>query len=99
MDTDRKSKFSKSLEPNFHEWDAVANEQTSINEWATFLPPDTTASKCTKTVQSINGIIVLMRSATKNWRVIDYDEGGHMAPLAKPDIINPVIANALQDLE
>ena len=99
MGTDRKAKFSKALEPNFHEWNAVINEQTSINEWATFLPSDTTVLKCTKTVQSINDVVKLMRSATKNWRFIDYDEGGHMAPLTKPDLINPIIANALQSLE
>ena len=56
MGTDRKAKFPKALEPNFHEWDAVINEQTSINEWATFLPLDTMVLKCTKTVQSINSI-------------------------------------------
>ena len=40
-----------------------------------------------------------MRSATKNWQFIDYDEGGYMAPLTKPGMINPIIANALQSLE
>jgi hypothetical protein len=96
MDMGRKFQFPKALEPNFYEWDAVVNEQTSINEWATFLPQDTTALKCTKTVQTINGIVKLMRSTIKSWEFIDYDEGSHIAPLTKPNIINPMISNALK---
>lgn len=96
MDQIRRTKFTKVLKPNVHEWDAVLNEKTPLKDWATFLPIDTTVLRCTETVQSINDIVNLMSSEIKEWKCINYSEGGHMAPLSRPAIINPIISAALQ---
>ncbi len=31
-----------------------------------------------------------------NWTFREYNEGDHMAPLAKPDLTNPIIAEELR---
>jgi len=96
MDVDRRQKFVNALKPNYHEWDPVMNENTSMAEWKNFLPQDTTVLSCTKTINSISGIIKLLRSNMATWNFIEYQEGGHMAPLTMPNKINPLIAKALR---
>jgi hypothetical protein len=96
MDVDRRQKFISALKPNYHEWDPVMNENTSMKEWKSCLPEKTTVLSCVKTINSINGIINLLRSNMTTWDFIEYQEGGHMAPLTMPNIINPLIAKVLR---
>jgi hypothetical protein len=41
MSLDRRIAFSEALKPNFFEWDAVMNETTPVEQWATLLPDET----------------------------------------------------------
>ena len=96
MDVDRRQKFISALKPNYHEWDPVMNENTSMKEWKSCLPEKTTVLSCVKTINSISGIINLLRSNMTTWDFIEYQEGGHMAPLTMPNIINPLVAKVLR---
>jgi pimeloyl-ACP methyl ester carboxylesterase len=40
-------------------------------------------------------IVALLAKTYPAWRVHEVPAGGHMAPLARPDLVNPVIAAAL----
>jgi pimeloyl-ACP methyl ester carboxylesterase len=95
MPDDRKSKFAKNLEPNFHEWDGVMNEEISLAEWEISLPKATTVISAADTVRSIREICALMKQNIPNWKHEQINRGGHMAALTKPDLINPIVANAL----
>ncbi len=95
MPDDRKSKFAEALEPNFHEWDAVMNETTSLAEWKTSLPKETTVVSAADTVRSIREICALIRETVPSWNHQQIIRGGHMAVLTKPELINPIVANAL----
>lgn len=96
MPNDRKEKFSQALKPNFHEWDAVMNEETPLREWERDLPQDTTVLSAADTVNSIEEIIVMMRESFPGWKFERIDRGGHMAVLSKPEQINPLIIEALR---
>ena len=95
MDDSRKELVVNALKPNFHEWDAVMNESTSIEEWEKHLPKETTVLSCKKTINSSSGIVKLFRSNMPDWSFIEYEEGGHMAPLTQPQIVNPIIKDIL----
>ncbi len=95
MPDDRKVKFSHALKPNFHEWDAVMNEQTSLLEWERDLPKDTTVLAAADTVKSIDEIFELMRESVSGWNFERIDRGGHMAIMNKPEQLNPMIIDAL----
>lgn len=97
MDETRKEIFVNALKPNFYEWDAVMNETVSIEEWRTSLPKVTTVLSCKKTINSSSGVIKLLRENMPSWHFIEYDEGGHMAPLTRPNVVNPIIENTLAD--
>ncbi len=95
MPDERKIKFSKALEPNFHEWDGVMNEATPLAEWAVELPGKTTVVSAVDTVRSIDEIVSLMKKNVPQWQFETLERGGHMAVLTHPDLVNPVIERAL----
>jgi pimeloyl-ACP methyl ester carboxylesterase len=95
MPAERRAKFAESLQPNFHEWDAVMNETTPLTEWRAGLPSGTTVISAADTVRSIREIVELMQQGCPEWNFVDLPQGGHMAVLTRPDAVNPVIADAL----
>ena len=42
-------------------------------------------------------IAALLAEANPSWRLHDIACGGHMAPLARPDVVNPLIAQVLDE--
>ena len=97
MTEERRSKFTKALKPNFHEWDAVMNEDTVLSVLKVKLPEKTTVLSANDTVYSIAQIISLMKESIKSWNYAHIEHGGHMAVMTKPDILNPMIESALSD--
>ncbi|WP_296431906.1 alpha/beta hydrolase [Yoonia sp.] len=95
MPEDRKTKFSHALKPNFHEWDAVMNEQTSLSEWERDLPKGTTVLSSADTVKSIAEIVALMKENVPGWNFERIKKGGHMAIMTKPEQLNPMVIDAL----
>ncbi|MDU8946478.1 alpha/beta fold hydrolase [Ovoidimarina sediminis] len=95
MPDDRREKFTAALVPNFHEWDCVMHEETPISTWAKDLPDATTVISADDTVGAIAETVRLFREHMPHWRFENVSQGGHMAAITKPDLINPVIQSAL----
>lgn len=90
----RRAAFIEGLPPNFHEWDAALNEQTSVAGYAAIRARTLVLSdRSTRT--SIREIVALLRQACPGWTFRFLDEGGHMAPLTRPDLVNPIVAGFL----
>ena len=96
MSDDRKTKFAQALKPNFYEWDAVMNEQTSLTEWERDLPNCTTVLSAADTVQSIDAIIALLKENISGWNFERINQGGHMAIMTNPELLNPIVTAALK---
>jgi pimeloyl-ACP methyl ester carboxylesterase len=96
MAPDRRATFVEALKPNFHEWDAVMNETTPLITWGAQLPAKTMIVYDINTARPIREIVELMRDAT-TWQIRTIPRGGHMAPLTHPDLVNPIIAELLQN--
>lgn len=95
MSPERRLAFAQNLKPNFHEWDAIMDDRTSLQFWAEHLPVETLVIYDENTVRPIREIISLMRSGT-SWKVTSISHGGHMAPLTRPDLVNPMICDFLK---
>lgn len=95
MQADRRSAFAKAIKPNFHEWDAVMGETTSLSAWVDRLPRTTTVVYDANTVRPILDLVELFRQGT-DWNIQRIPQGGHMAPLTRPDIVNPIVQAALR---
>lgn len=96
MPDDRREKFAAALVPNFHEWDCVMHEETPISTWAKVLPEATTVIWADDTVGTIAETVGLFRENMPHWRFENLSQGGHMAAVTKPDLINPLIQSALE---
>lgn len=99
MPEKHRAAFVESLRPNFYEWDAVMDEETTINEWKT-LSARTLVVSDPSTRLPIREIVDVFAAACPHWGFHSLDEGGHMAPLTHPELINPVIREFLDaDIE
>ena len=91
MRLERRAAFAQALRPNYFEWDAVINEGTTAQEWAALLPKDTLLIADPQSALPIQEITAILRHACPDWIYHDVPGAGHMAPLTRPDLINPLV--------
>ena len=96
MPDKRRAAFAESLPPNFHEWDAVMNEQTSIEECKALTARTMVVSDKT-TRLPIREIVDIFAQNCPHWSFHYISEVGHMAPLTHPEVINPIIRRFLDE--
>jgi pimeloyl-ACP methyl ester carboxylesterase len=96
MPEQRRTAFAASLPPNFHEWDAVMEEETTIEEWKN-LKARTLVVSDGATRLPIREIVTLFAKTCPHWTFRTIPEGGHMAPLTRPELINPVVRQFLDE--
>ena len=94
MPEKRRAAFADSLAPNFHEWDAVKEEETTIEECKS-LTARTLVVSDAATRFPIREIVDIFAKACPHWTFHTIPEGGHMAPLTRPELINPVVRQFL----
>lgn len=95
MNPERRAAFAEAMRPNYSEWDTVTSEFTPIEQWAGLLPDETLVVSDPDTVLPVRAINALLRRACPHWIFADVT-GGHMAPLTRPDLINPLVKSFLQ---
>ena len=94
MPEKRRAVFAEMLPPNFHEWDAVMDERTTVAEYQA-LTAKTLLVSDPATRLSIREIVAIFAQACPHWSFRTIPEGGHMAPLLRPDLINPIVREFL----
>jgi pimeloyl-ACP methyl ester carboxylesterase len=95
MPVERRDVFAEGLKPVFFEWDAVMNETLTATQWAELLPRATLLASDPNTVRPIREITALLRQACPFWTYQQISAGGHMAPLSRPDLVNPIVRSFL----
>jgi pimeloyl-ACP methyl ester carboxylesterase len=96
MPPERRAAFAEALKPNFFEWDAVMNETTPAEEWAAVLPRATLLEYDPGTVLPIREITSILRQCCAAWTAKELPGAGHMAPVTRPDLINPLVGAFLR---
>jgi pimeloyl-ACP methyl ester carboxylesterase len=95
MAVERRAAFAEALKPNFFEWDAVMNEGASLGQWTRLLPRATLSIFDPGTVLPIREIAALLRRSCPGWSHLEVPGAGHMAPLTRPALINPLVDSFL----
>jgi len=95
MPEKRRTAFAEALAPNFHEWDAVMDEETTLGGWKKNLKARTLVVSDAATRLPIREIVALFAKTCPHWTFHTIPEGGHMAPLTRPELINPVVRQFL----
>jgi len=96
MPAERRNNFVEALKPNYFEWDAVMNETTPVEQWARLLPRSTLLVSDPNTVLPIREITAILCWSCPMWTYKEIADGGHMAPLTRPDLINPLVRSFLR---
>ena len=96
MPEKRRAAFVEALPPNFHEWDAVMDEEAAADECRALRAPTLVVSD-PATRRPIREIVALLADACPHWSFQTIAEGGHMAPLTRPELINPLVRQFLAD--
>ncbi len=96
MPEKRRSAFAEAFAPNFYEWDAVMDEETTIEELKS-LTVRTMVVSDKETRLPIRAIVDLFTTACPHWLFRTIAEGGHMAPLTRPELINPIVRAFLDE--
>ncbi len=87
---ERRAAFAEAIKPVFFEWDAVLDPTTAA-QWAADLPAETLLVCDPRTVRPVRELDAILRAAAPHWQSAEM-EGGHMAPLTRPERVNPIIA-------
>ncbi len=94
MPEKRRSAFVDSLPPNFYEWDAVMEEQTTIEEVKALRGRAMVVSDA-DTRFPIREIVAILAQACPDWTFRTITGGGHMAVLTHPELITPLVQEFL----
>jgi pimeloyl-ACP methyl ester carboxylesterase len=89
---ERKAAFVRALEPALHEWNAVLSGEVTREEWIAALPRRTLLVCSEGTARPSRDIVALFAQAAAGWEQAGVTEGGHIAPLSHPHLVNPIIA-------
>jgi pimeloyl-ACP methyl ester carboxylesterase len=90
----RRAAFADLLPPNLHEWDAAMGEETTADDLAA-LACRTLVMSDPATRRPIRAIAEILAQSCPDWTFSDIPAGGHMAPVTRPDLVNPMILEFL----
>lgn len=93
---ERRLAYMQLLRPNYYEWDSVDSDQTTIDE-LDGIPAKAMMVYSSGARRASREIAHLFEEHCRNWSVVRIGEGGHMAPLTHPHVVNPLIADFLKE--
>lgn len=94
MSDERRAGVTKLLPNVVHEFDAVLNPWRALSEWSAITAP-THVIRAADTRPPTHALAALLTTNHPTWQLHEIAAGGHMAPVARPDLVNPLIARLL----
>jgi pimeloyl-ACP methyl ester carboxylesterase len=94
MPEKRRAAFAAALQPNFHEWDAVMSEETTLEQWRS-VAAHTLVLSDPQTRRPIREIVEIFSAACPDWTFQALAGAGHMAALTRPELVNPLVRQFL----
>lgn len=77
-----------------HEWDMATSGLRPLASWSAITAP-VHLLHAADTRAPTRAIVKLLAATYPGWQVQEVPSGGHMAPLSRPDLVNPLIAARL----
>lgn len=91
---DRKTRMLSALRPIEHEWQMLGVEGRPIEEWGRIAAPVHLLRAADSKLSTLT-IARLLEHAHPRWTFHDLPTGGHLAPIARPDLVNPLLTRIL----
>jgi pimeloyl-ACP methyl ester carboxylesterase len=96
MPDERRLGVTKLLPCVVHEFDAVLKPWRTLPEWSG-IAAQTHVMRAADTRAPTHALAWLLSKANPRWRLHEIPAGGHMAPVARPDLVNPLLARVLDE--
>jgi pimeloyl-ACP methyl ester carboxylesterase len=94
MPDERRQNTLAMLPAVVHEWAMATTGTRPLEGWGAIAAP-VHLIHAADTRAPTRAIVALLKKHYPGWRVHEVPSGGHMAPLARPDLVNPLIAAAI----
>lgn len=94
LNEDQRARLSRALEPNVYEWDSVLDADSGT---VSAVRAATLVLTAEDTAPTIAAIVALLERSRPDWHFARLATGGHMAPVTRPELVNPVVASFLDD--
>lgn len=94
MPSERRQTTMVMLPAVVHEWTMATSGLRPLTDWGAITAP-VHLIHAADTRSPTRAIVKLLAKTYPDWHVHEVSSGGHMAPLARPDLVNPLIAAAI----
>lgn len=98
MPEKRRAAFTAALRPSLFEFDAGFDETSTIDTCRS-LPARTLVMHDAESRRSVLEIVEILEKACPHWSFNRLGGVGHMAPLTRPDVVNPIIKAFFEEKE
>lgn len=95
MNQERRSRAALLMRQNRSEWDALMTDRTTLQEWSRSTPSRTLFVSAADTWPPLRELVGLFKKGCPHWSFAEVPRGGHMAPLYRPELVNPIIVDFL----
>lgn len=92
---ERQAVFIAALPNNLYEWDAVMNMDVGRQVWQN-ITAKTLVVRAGETKQPIKAIYEIFAEVCPHWEYQELAEGDHMAPVTRPDLVNPIVIDFIK---
>ena len=94
---DKSKQYTRAmLPPVLHEWEMVMSGVRPLDGWKDITAP-VHLIRAKDTRPPTRAIADLLGKTHPHWRLHEVRSGGHMAPLSRPDLVNPLVQEAIAD--
>jgi pimeloyl-ACP methyl ester carboxylesterase len=92
---ERRSGLLAMLPNVVHEWSAVLTPWRPLSAWSSIRAP-VHLIRAADTRPPTRELARLLTAQADSWRLHEVAQGGHMAPVSRPELVNPLIAELLK---
>jgi len=96
LSPEHRANVTAGLESRLAEWDAMTDPALTLAEVAT-APAPTLLALDPATLAPIREVADLLSAARPDWRRVELAGGGHLAPVTRPDLVNPLVEAFLDE--
>lgn len=95
MPQERRVRSAGGMRQTLHDWNALLGGERSIEDWKRLLPERTLVVCAADTWAPLLAVRDVLRAAFPQWTFAELPGGGHMAPLTRPELVNPRVVDFL----
>lgn len=96
LSDERRARAAELMRQNRTEWDSLMNDRTTLADWSARLPHRTLFVSAADTWPPLRELTGRFAKGCPQWTFAQVPEGGHMAALYRPDLVNPIISEFLK---